>query len=73
MPIAYRLSVPVHLFIVFAVAAVSDGGNPVFVAKVPVDGRIHAVLESDFGRPSEFVADFGGVDGITPVVSRAIL
>ena len=51
---------------------VAGGFDPTGVIEVPADGAAKALGKGDGGQPAEFAGDFGGVEGVTAVVTGAV-
>src|SRR5579863_4073255 len=58
--------------VVFPIFAGARMLEPCGVGAIPVDGAADAVFEGNLGSPSEFAADFGAVQCITSIMTRAI-
>src|SRR4051812_38520247 len=58
--------------IIFEVLAVLDRAPPVLAVLVPLDRLLNGGMEAVLGLPAEFAFDLAGVDGVPPIVARAI-
>ena len=67
-----RLTLGVHLFVVAFVVAARDVVEPRFVFEVPTHGVLNAFFKLEGGFPTEFLFEFGRVDGVAEIVARAV-
>ena len=66
------LSVLVHVVVIPLVVPAGHVVHPLLVVEVPSYGLLDALLELQAGLPSELPFEFGGVDGVSHVVSGAV-
>ena len=52
--------------------SMDDSSYPRLVSQVPLNGFADAALESVSGFPAEFLFHFGGINGVSPIMARAV-
>src|SRR5260221_12939826 len=70
--VSNQLSIPVLPFVVFQILTRPDIGDPVGMFAVPEDGLAEPLVESHRGTPTDFFFHLGAVDGVAPIVARAV-
>lgn len=62
----------VHLAVILLIFSVEDMAPPFFVLQIPADRAVDSFVESGFRLPTEIATDLCGIDGVSPIMPRAI-